>query len=66
VFGTVGVGRTSMHADSSSKGDYRVTDYTGGVGLSYELSKQWSLRLSGTHFSHTGVNTVLFGGQYRW
>lgn len=65
-YGRLGVGQTSMKSASSTLGSKHETDISTGIGLSYQLTKNFSANLEMTHFSKTGVNTTLAGVQYRF
>ncbi len=66
LFGRLGAGRTTMHADANSKADYYVTDPSLGAGLAYDFASRWSVKLSSTRFTKSKVTTKQLGLEFRF
>ncbi|AKU23543.1 porin family protein [Massilia sp. NR 4-1] len=65
IYGRAGVGRTAMKSARVSKKDYKETDPSVGLGLSYALGRHWSFNLEAARFTKTDVTTVTAGAQFK-
>ncbi|MFZ6874991.1 porin family protein [Undibacterium sp. Di27W] len=66
VYGRLGIGQTSMKADSNSLPEKRQREGSYGIGADYQISPNFSLKLEATRFAKSEVTTTTIGAQYRF
>lgn len=66
LFGRAGVGRTTMKGNRSRLADKHETDPIVGVGVSYAVSRNWSLNLEASYLTKTEVNLVTMGARLQF
>jgi opacity protein-like surface antigen len=66
LFGRAGVARTTLRPTRSTLQDRDQTDATVGVGVSYALTRQWSINLEGAYLTKSEVSLLSFGGRFQF
>lgn len=66
LFGRAGVGRTSMKGNRTALADKHETDPILGAGVSYALSRNWSLNLEASYLTKSEVSLFTVGARVQF
>lgn len=66
VTGRLGVGRTTMDQSGSGKAAKQQTSLMGGLGLTYQVSRSFSVTLGYERYSKINTGLTLFSGEVRF